>query len=359
MANVFEVESIINKAKKDGWSVCIYGTGRLGRNFGIELVELLGLKYDYVTDKNLLSLESFKCEQCKKITLNELKKKAEECLIIGCVGANYHNEIIKELSVNSNLHIIFLEDVVKLDSVIEKYFDIKLRKNDRNVAVYTCITGNYDVPQPLSVKDESCDYFVIGDNKYLDSDYEFIPVEDVVPRDIKDDKDRNRYCKMHGFSLFKNYDYSIYLDGNLKALRPLSECLRYIGDSGLAMIKHELYTSIFEEAIKMIANGKSDPESTKKLMQRYAHEGMPRDYGMHLGGLIVCDNRNKLGQLILEQWFEEYMTHHLRDLYSLSYILWKNRMPTSIIGTIEGGVSGKAGDYVMQMYVHKSKVDNC
>ncbi len=350
------VRETIVEAKRNKWKICIYGTGILGSNFGLELVSLLELELNYVTDKNDISLKQFKCSDEKKITTNELLGISESCLVIVCVGEKYHEEILNDLVKNGYLKCVFLADVIKLDSVLEKYFDITFAKKcSRKVAIYTCITGEYDVPvEPLALNNQ-CDYYLISDVQRNDTCYGYIDVDAVVPKELNTPKDKNRYCKMHGYSIFPQYDYSIYVDGNLQIIKDVSECIKDIGYCGLAMLKHGHYVSIYEEAIKMIANGKSDPTMTKELIVKYANEGMPRDFGMFLGGLIVSEHKNQLGNTLLEQWFSEYMKHRLRDLYSLTYVLWKMKLPLNTIGTIYGGIDGLKDDYVKKICIHRTQ----
>ena len=50
--------------------------------------------------------------------------------------------------------------------------------------------------------------------------------------------EKNRYFKMHPDKVFKNYKYSIYIDGNVKVITDLTEMVNKIGSCGLAIHKH-------------------------------------------------------------------------------------------------------------------------
>ena len=160
----------------------------------------------------------------------------------------------------------------------------------------------------------------------------------MIPPNISDNRDKNRYCKMHGYKIFPQYDYTIYIDGYC----------------GLGMARHPFRDCVFEEGIAVVAAGKSDETEIKKLLHKYANEGMPRNFGLFECGILVCDTSNRMGIDILESWYEEYMSHHLRDQLSLPYVLWKKGLPLRTIGIVDGGRNSRQSEIARLELTHKN-----
>ena len=96
--------------------------------------------------------------------------------------------------------------------------------SDSRIAIYTCIWGAYDdLIEPDCVPD-NCDYFAITDRE--------VPEGSAWKKlDVSAFSDRlagmtnaqiNRYFKMMPHLLFPDYEYSIYVDGNVEIVSDLT-----------------------------------------------------------------------------------------------------------------------------------------
>ena len=356
------IRNIIQDAKCNEWPVGLYGLGQLGQDMGCQFLEWIGLKPDFVCDKNKSAIEEYqkKHPDVKGVDYDSLLLSQKEALVFVCVGVAYIEEVCSVLRENPLLHIITIDDITSLDSVLEKFYGVQNIRSyakespsrlvdpnsvssqfqNERIAIYTCVTGGYDhVKEPLCVE-ENCDYYLISDRQYPDLQvYRQLDVNDFIPNGSLTNAEKNRWCKMHGHRIFKDHRYSIYLDGSIQLTRPISQYVKQVGHSGIAIHKHPLRSCIYEEGLRLIASkrGNIDYQGLRRQMKRYLEDGMPREYGLFECTMIVRDNSNSIGKQITEEWFEEYLQGERRDQLSLTYVLWKNAIPSGDVGILNDG----------------------
>ncbi len=208
---------------------------------------------------------------------------------------------------------------------------------NNRIAVYTCVTGNYDqIREPL-MTEECCDYFILSDNPAAEySIFRFLDVNKIVPNPDMSPKDKNRFAKMHPDVIFPEYRYSIYVDGSIQIIKPISHYVSNIGESGLAIHKHRERDCIYSEGIFLTWLGAVDKEALIKDVRRYMQAGVPRHFGMFECGMIVTDLKNPKAIHLYQDWYEEYMIGAKRDQQALIYVLWKNGLTVDAIGNLGG-----------------------
>lgn len=335
----------------------IYGAGMLGKNFRFFLQEECGLLIDNFCDQNsdLWGRDIENNTLC--ISPEELVKQKESNVIIA-VALKYLEEVKLFLEKNHIKNYITWLEIVKnnwlknkfcmVDCIenrayrnIENSFSCHNRhtiRKPKRIAVYTFITDGYDeLHQPLVI-DENVDYYVISDHKINDLGiYQYVDVASVVPEGIKDSFMQNRYCKMHSAELFRDYDYSIYLDGTIQITGDITDYLEQIGKTGIALYLNEDCRCIYETGIVITLIGRCDFETARNQLKSYAMDGMPENYGLLCGGYIFRDNKNPLGNKLMELWWKEYMKWPTRDQLCLTYVMWKMGLKLGDIGMINKG----------------------
>lgn len=201
------------------------------------------------------------------------------------------------------------------------------------IAIYTCITGNYDSVNDPCYFSENVDYFMFSDKRHEGTKWE----QRSLPKDFSDNILNNRYVKMHPFELFSSqYDYAIYIDGNIVSLSDLAPLTQLIDKSiGIGFHRHAYRNCICNEieACKMFK--KVDYKKLKEQVQGYIKEGFPKAYGMVEGNLIVVDLKSLIAKEILEDWWNEFCNNgDKRDQISLPYVLWKKGIAIEEVATI-------------------------
>ncbi len=348
------LESILDAIRTNKTKTCIYGLGLVGSRIGKQTLELLNLQIDFFCDSDERKIQGTKisgaCGMKKEALL-----ASDIPVAVFVFSPRFDSEIREELSTNRNLIVLSYIDIRETDYFFKRFYEVgKLPpvyfsyfakktqsyeftafSSEKRIAVYTCITGGYDAPKEPEFVEPCCDYYLISDRFPLSgSCYKFIPVDSVVPDEINDKKDQNRYCKMHADIIFKDYDYSIYFDGSITLKKSVSKYVHLLGVSGLAIHKNPDRDCIYIEGMSCCSTGMCDSSQLKFQMRRYMDEGMPRKFGDLMCCIIVRDHKNSVATKIMREWFAEYMSGEKRDQLSLPYILWKNNLPIDAVGDI-------------------------
>ncbi len=190
-------------------------------------------------------------------------------------------------------------------------------------AVYTCITGGYDNICDPEVINPEWDYYCFTDNPSLKSE-----VWNIVTLDNEEGLDSfllSRKVKMLPMSYLKDYDYTIWIDGNIQVTGNIEDYIRrYERDSSMICFPHPRRVNIHQEADAINYYKKSDEMALRKQIDRYEKEGFTDESGLCCAGMIVRSNHDPLLTEVMKQWFDEVKTESRRDQMSLGYVCWKN-----------------------------------
>lgn len=212
-------------------------------------------------------------------------------------------------------------------------------ESDKKIAVYTCIVGNYDkLHDPLLVN-KNFEYFVFTDS-CIDSN---IWKKKEIPSNIMDLSNNtliNRWLKMHPYKLFPEYDYTLYIDGNVTIISDLTSILHCAdNDYGIAMHNHVLRDCIYEEANACIIHGKGNKQKLRQQCIKYREEGYPEHNGMLEATIILSNIHNNKVDKVFDNWWNEFInSESKRDQISLPYVLWKMNIETKAIGLLGNNV---------------------
>ncbi len=204
------------------------------------------------------------------------------------------------------------------------------------IVVYTCITDNYDkkILEPW-VNPKNIDYYLFTDNENIKTDVWSVKR---IPDNIKDldNVKINRYIKMHPFELFNNYDYAIYIDGNVQVVSNLTKMVYSIDEKvGIAMHKHQFRDCIYNEIEVCKIRKKGNYNKMKLQTENYKKEGFPKHFGMIEATIIVSNTKNDIAKKIFNDWWSEFLKFDShRDQISLQYVVWKNNLKIEDLGKL-------------------------
>ena len=236
-------------------------------------------------------------------------------------------QIIDELLHKQYMYLLY-QVIRKIFKKAEKKDKIVLSKtsfmSDKKIAVYTCITGQYDyIKEPLFVPN-NCDFFLVTDQKAVKTQkWRVVDIDLIDEIKYMNAKDKNRFVKMHPELLFYDYDYSIYLDGNIQIVVDPTVFIQNMNRYGITTYRHTTEKCIYREAKKCILAKKASKSEIEKHVKFLNKEKMPVNYGMAYCGFIVREHRNKICQEIMDEWWKQYSQYSKRDQISFPYILFK------------------------------------
>ncbi len=253
----------------------------------------------------------------KRITKNNFKK-------------NYR--LIKKKIVAKIGDVKIKKNTITIDTK-NKYYNFGKPLEGVKVAVYTCITKGYDVAkEPLYLENDT-KYFLFTDeisNKYTNW----------IEKEIdcsKLENEANRYYKFHPDIFDNEYDFAIYIDGNVKVISDVTTLCSIARDSktGIAMHKHHARDCAYQERIACKYYKRGNQEKINELMNTFRSEGFPERFGLCEATVIVYDLKNPLVKKISHKWWEIYYKNETkRDQIIFPYVIWKYNLTMSDIGDL-------------------------
>lgn len=198
----------------------------------------------------------------------------------------------------------------------------------KRIAVYTSIFGPVDaLREPVFVPD-NCDFYIFTDQP-VPADSLWVRKElDGIPETILGNSVlMNRYVKMFPDQFFPDYNFTIYLDGKYQVRTDLTEFVQDMNQTGLKMFAHPLRTCVYQEIKTCITLGKGNQSDLKAYANRLQTAGMPENYGILEGGMIVREVGNLTCQNLMQKWWSEFNKYAKRDQISLPFVLWQEKIP--------------------------------
>jgi len=186
------------------------------------------------------------------------------------------------------------------------------------IAIYTCVTGGYDkIASPENLPEDFgwfCFTASMGE-------------ETLAPKDCRDNIDIARWHKMHPEAVIpKEFEFSVWIDGNIQIVNDqfyekirefIADGVTYVG------IKHPQRDDVFEEAYKVISNGKESLCNMMRVTKFLKKEGMPRHSGLDETNVIFRAHNSSEVIAFDKLWWETYFKFPHRDQMSHPYCMWK------------------------------------
>ena len=202
---------------------------------------------------------------------------------------------------------------------------------DKELVVYTCITGNYEECLTYSYLEEGVSYVCFSDNESnVPVGWTYMPIKGL---DHLDNKDKNRYIKMHPSKFLPNHKLSIYIDFNIDVIGRISNLISSINssDNYIFMYQHPFRDCIYAEARSVIKQGLTSFFATKKQIKSYQQINLPKAYGLFEANIII--RKDTLGtSKLMESWWEEYKIGSRRDQIALMAASFKTGIQIKSLG---------------------------
>ena len=199
-----------------------------------------------------------------------------------------------------------------------------------NFVVYTCITGNYDWLWPPLVSPKNIHYVCFSDS-YLGfkNGWEIRSIPDGL-RNLPNNL-INRYIKLFPHKFFPEYEWSVYVDGNVRILGDLTQALDILEKNNflIGCPRHPDRSNIYQERIACKSLGKflgSDAEIVDTQITAYELEGMPIDQPLTENNFIVRKHVDPAIHKIMNDWWGQIEKYSKRDQISFPYVVWKSEL---------------------------------
>lgn len=220
------------------------------------------------------------------------------------------------------------ETVNYIFSLKKELLELKGNKEKNNKKViYTCITNRYDNLFVHTYINNDWDYICYTDDKYL-IDAQVYGNWIIKPLQFNelDNTRNNRWHKMHPHIILKEYDHSIYIDGNIDIKTSyLFECVDKMINDGqtLSIPPHFERNCLYDEAKVLIENRIDDVNIINSQIRKYENEGFPKKNGLSENSLIYRFHNDDKIISMMEDWWDILKNYSKRDQLGLFYVLWK------------------------------------
>lgn len=226
-----------------------------------------------------------------------------------------------------------------------------MRTDQKKIVVYTCIVAGYDILLPPIIKDTGIDFIVFTDDENLQ--VKGWETECFNAFDFENAAMANRYYKFFPHKVLKNYDYSLYIDGNLRVLQNLDSLLNEFVDSGasLGLLKHPCRVTLKEEVARCKLLGVLGDETlAQRQMEFYTSQGFKDDVGLTENNVIFRRHACPLLISAMELWWQQLEEFTKRDQLSLAFVRWKIQIPVIIYSW-----NAREDNPYFYLYKHRSK----
>ena len=203
--------------------------------------------------------------------------------------------------------------------------------------VYTAIYGGYDkLQEPLFVSD-NLDYFAFTDQEIPQgSVWRKIDISVFKQLEGLDDYHKAKYFKMFPYEFFPNYDFSIWVDGNVKMVADIYPLAIMSADAPIAAFENPHHVCIFTEKNYMVFNNRVSVSSINKQVNDYKIDGFPHHFGMRELSIIYRNHSDRWCYELMKEWWEQVNKYTMRDQISLPYLLWKHGKDINYIKSLGG-----------------------
>ena len=196
--------------------------------------------------------------------------------------------------------------------------------------VYSVITNNYDELHEIKFK-SNLRFICFTDNKDLK-----VKGWETIFFQIKNSKNfnENRKIKMFPNKYLKNFDQTLYIDGNIRVKKdpePLFD--KYLKNNFLVISKHPFRDCLYEEAKFIKFSKKLNKEEINALdnqIKSYYLKGMPKHFGLWENNIILRKNNHPQNVIVSKLWWEEYSKGVKRDQVSFPFIIWLRKINIGI-----------------------------
>lgn len=196
--------------------------------------------------------------------------------------------------------------------------------------IYTVVCGQYDLIKPIKHHNNDIDYICFTDDSYSG----VIPkpwIHRIAKKDNLRGKELNRFYKINSIDILPEYDYSLYIDGNIEILRdPFDYFLQSIGDDVIGMYSHYCRSNIYEEGVVCAKLGLVYQWELVKQIRTYTNNGFRSD-SLFEANVIFRKHDERLRKA-LNFWWMEYFNGVKRDQISFTYAMEMNNINVKSFG---------------------------
>lgn len=277
--------------------------------------ELINLKHTSVYQKGINASHKSFAHFAERV--RDLYKKA------GFWGAL--ERMIQDVSYRKNNYSPIIDHRVKFKERKAEDFLISDYHYVGKGVVYTAIYGKYDkLTEPFFIN-PNLDYYAFTDQEIPEGSVWKKKDLSAFPQLFElDDYHRAKYFKLFPYEFFPNYDFSIWVDGNVKLVADTYPLAVMAENASMATFDNPQHDCIYTEKKYMVFFSRVNETEIEKQIKAYRNDGFPEHFGMREFSIIYRNHHDNECYEIMKEWWKHCNTYTMRDQISLPFILWKN-----------------------------------
>lgn len=190
------------------------------------------------------------------------------------------------------------------------------------IAIYTCITGGYDIPTDGFEHKEGYDYLLFSEAPIQTKSWKNLIASFNSESNLTVVK-KQRFIKTHPFDILKDYDIVVWIDGNTDVNEKLYKYVEENKDNIITFKKHPDRDCIYKEIKTVIKGRKEEREIGELVYNNLMREGYPVNNGLFETNIIILHPNNEDVKTLFNAWWREIEKFSKRDQLSLNYVIWK------------------------------------
>ncbi len=184
-------------------------------------------------------------------------------------------------------------------------------------AIYTAITGEYDsIRQPESIL-KGVDYICFSSSIMASQIgvWQIRPIQYENKSQIR----KSRFPKINPHLVLKEYDASLYVDGNIRLTEDFNLALKRAEASNTtcAMVKHPERQCTYDEALLLVMLLIGEPFKIVRQMVHLIKMGLKANEGLFVCSVIYRRHNDPQVMKFSETWWRNYCKYAYRDQLSV------------------------------------------
>ena len=139
---------------------------------------------------------------------------------------------------------------------------------------------------------------------------------------------QNRCLKLNAYKyLPNNYNFSIYIDGNIIIIKDinllLNKLIKKYKDINFFVPIHPDRDCIYEEAKAVLKYKKDIYKNVNQQIKKIKKDGFPKHYGLSENNILIRKHKDPIIIKFMKKWWKMIKKGSKRDQLSFIYISWK------------------------------------
>lgn len=132
-----------------------------------------------------------------------------------------------------------------------------------------------------------------------------------------------RYAKLMSHKLLPKYDYSIWIDSNIRLRIAPKKAIKWLSLGDFAAFKHPDRNCLFQEIEACLSFNKGNKKKLRAQQRAYREARMPKNWSLLSTRSVIRRNTDRVANLN-ELWWGELLKYSERDQVSLPLVCWRN-----------------------------------